>query len=158
MLLLVRKMAPLLKEDVSLVVSYGDPLGDPRPQPFDGFTLFEWCPIKDELMAASDLVIARGGHTTIAEVMMRGRPGLFLPIPYHGEQWGNAAKAEKLGFARALNPLTVTPKTMASSVRGILEDESYERRARRMSRLAMGFDGLANTTALIRDALRLSTA
>jgi UDP:flavonoid glycosyltransferase YjiC (YdhE family) len=153
MLLLVRKMAPLLGDGISLVVSFGDPLGHSRPQSLDGFTLFEWCPIKDELMASADLVIARGGHTTIAEVMMRGCPGLFLPIPYHGEQWGNAAKAAKLGFAKELNPLTVTPRIMASSVSEVLADDSYKRRAEHLRRVAKGNDGLSNTLAVIREFL-----
>ncbi len=153
MLLLVRKMAPLLGDGISLVVSFGDPMGDPRPQSFDGFTFFEWCPVKDELIAAADLVIARGGHTTIAEVMMRGCPGLFLPIPYHGEQWGNAAKAAKLGFAKALNPMTVTPRIMASSVSEVLADESYRRRAEHLRRVVKGNDGLSNTLAVVREFL-----
>jgi len=150
---LIRKVAPLLDFDVSLVVSFGDPGGDPRPQILDGFTFFEWCPIKDELMAASDLVIARGGHTTVAEVMMRGTPGLLVPIPYHGEQWGNVMKASKLGFARALNPLTVTPRVMADAINEMLEDDSYRSEAARIRRVAEAFDGLKNTTDVIREYL-----
>lgn len=153
MLLLIRKMAPLLGDGISLVVSFGDPIGDPRPQSLDGFTLFEWCPMKDELIASADLVVARGGHTTLAEVMMRGCPGLFLPIPYHGEQWGNATKAAKLGFAKALNPLTVTPRIMASSVSEVLADDSYRRRAEHLRHVAEGNDGLSNTLAVVRELL-----
>ena len=153
MLLMVGKMAPLLGDGISLVVSFGDPMGDPRPQSFDGFTLFEWCPIKDELIASADLVIARGGHTTVAEVMMRGCPGLFLPIPYHGEQWGNGTKAAKLGFAKSLNPLTVTPRVMASSVSEILNDDTYRRRAEHMRRVMKGNDGVSNTLAVVREFL-----
>jgi UDP-N-acetylglucosamine--N-acetylmuramyl-(pentapeptide) pyrophosphoryl-undecaprenol N-acetylglucosamine transferase len=153
LLLLIRKIAPLLPGEVSLVVSFGDPGGDPRPQFLDGLTLFEWCPIKEELMASSDLVIARGGHTTIAEAMTRGKPGLFIPIPYHGEQWGNAMKAQKLGFARALNPLTVTPRQAASAVQEVLSDGSYQSRALEVQRAALVADGIANTVAVIRDFL-----
>jgi UDP:flavonoid glycosyltransferase YjiC (YdhE family) len=153
MLLLIKKIAPLLGDEISLVVSYGDPSGDPRPQKLDGLTFFEWCPIKDELMASSDLVVARGGHTTVAEVMSRGKAGLFLPIPYHGEQWGNAAKAQKLGFAKALNPLTVTPRVMAASIREVMDDFSYVRSAGRMKEVVRGSDGLANTVTLIREFL-----
>jgi len=150
---LVRKVLPIIGGDVSLVVSFGDPTGDPRPQFLEGLTLFEWCPIKDELMAASDLVIARGGHTTIAEVMMRGSPGLFIPIPYHGEQWGNATKAERLGFARALNPLTVTPRQAAEAVCELLEDGSYESRAAEVQKAALESDGVANTVGVLRGYL-----
>jgi UDP:flavonoid glycosyltransferase YjiC (YdhE family) len=153
MLHLIRKVAPLLGNDISLVVSFGDPCGDPRPQSLDGFTLFEWCSIKEDLIASSDLVIARGGHTTIAEVMIRGVPGLFLPIPYHGEQWGNAVKAEKLGFARALNPLTVTPQMMASSINEILADDSFRRRAEQLSDVVKRTDGLATTATVINEFL-----
>jgi UDP-N-acetylglucosamine--N-acetylmuramyl-(pentapeptide) pyrophosphoryl-undecaprenol N-acetylglucosamine transferase len=153
LLFLIRRAATMLGNDVSLVASYGDPYGDPRPQPLDGLTLFEWCPIKDELMASSDLIIARGGHTTIAEVMRRGNPGIFVPIPYHGEQWGNAVKAEKLGFAKLVNPLTITPRVMASYVTQVLGDSSYKRRASSIQHVVEEYDGVKTTASLVRERL-----
>jgi len=150
MLKLLRSAAPLLGQDVSLVVSLGDPFGSTEPQEANGFTYFEWCPVKDELLSASDLVVARAGHTTVAQSLLLGRPGVFLPIPYHGEQWGNAVKAEKLGFARALNPLTVTPRSISEEILGVLSDPSYLKVAEELQGVARRHDGLANMTGLIR--------
>jgi UDP:flavonoid glycosyltransferase YjiC (YdhE family) len=150
MFYLIRKAAAMLGPDVSMVVSLGDPKGDTRPKRGDGFTFFEWCPIKDELMEASDLVLARGGHTTVAQVMKRGKVGLFLPIPYHGEQWGNSVKAEKLGFAKALDPLSTTPRSLVDGIYEMLEDEGARSRAERLKLVAERYDGVANSLAIIR--------
>jgi len=62
-------------------------------------------------------------------------------------------KAQKLGFAKALNPLTVTPRQTASAVHDILADGSYGSRAAQVQKVALQADGVANTVAVIRDFL-----
>ena len=40
----------------------------------------------DRLFAAADLVICRGGGTTVAELCVVGRPAVVVPYPHHRDQ------------------------------------------------------------------------
>lgn len=51
------------------------------------------------LYAAADLVICRGGGTTLAELIAVGRPAIIVPYPHHQDrqQWHNGKVLERAG-------------------------------------------------------------
>ena len=55
----------------------------------------------DRLFAAADLVICRGGGTTVAELMAVGRAAIIIPYPHHKDrqQLHNARVLESVGAA-----------------------------------------------------------
>src|SRR6185436_11453341 len=55
----------------------------------------------DRMLGAADLVICRGGGTTVAELMAVGRAAVIVPYPHHKDrqQLRNAAVLERCGAA-----------------------------------------------------------
>jgi UDP-N-acetylglucosamine--N-acetylmuramyl-(pentapeptide) pyrophosphoryl-undecaprenol N-acetylglucosamine transferase len=147
----VERAAKLLSTDYEVVVSKGNPAGGSEPERVDGMTVFEWCPDEEvkKQIAASDLIVSRAGHETISKVILAGKPALLIPIPFHGEQWGNAKKCERLGFAKALDQYSLTSEQLANQIRLNIEDKSLFKKAFEMKQLAWSMDGLENTVKVV---------
>ncbi|MBN9437269.1 undecaprenyldiphospho-muramoylpentapeptide beta-N-acetylglucosaminyltransferase [Bosea sp. (in: a-proteobacteria)] len=77
-------------------------------------------------MAASHLVIARSGASTIAELSVIGRPALLVPLPgsLDQDQAANAAVLEKAGGAIRIMQPDFTPRRLAGEFSGLLADPS----------------------------------
>ena len=56
-------------------------------------------------LAAADVVVSRGGASTLAELTAAGRPAILLPYPYHRDrhQHANARELERSGAALMLD-------------------------------------------------------
>ena len=77
-------------------------------------------------MAASHLVVARSGASTIAELSVVGRPALLVPLPgsLDQDQAANAAVLEKAGGAIRIMQPDFTPRRLAGELSGLLADPS----------------------------------
>ena len=55
-------------------------------------------------LGAADLVVARSGAMTVAEMALAGRPAIFVPYPFHRDrqQELNARVIERRGGARII--------------------------------------------------------
>lgn len=75
-------------------------------------------------LAAADLVVARAGAITLAEMTARGLPGVLVPSPHvtHHHQELNARVLEGRGAARVLAEEGLTGEALAQTVRGIIDD------------------------------------
>jgi len=111
-----------------------------------------------EAYEAADLVIARAGATTCAELACAGRGALLLPLPLAGgHQERNAEMMANAGAARYLRESDLTPQNltreilallnapeerarMAASARALARPDAAENVARRLLRL-MGLSG-----------------
>jgi UDP-N-acetylglucosamine--N-acetylmuramyl-(pentapeptide) pyrophosphoryl-undecaprenol N-acetylglucosamine transferase len=73
--------------------------------------------------AASDLVVARAGAMSIAEITACGLPAIFIPLPTAAEnhQEKNARSLEKAGAAEVILERDLTPDLLAETALGILE-------------------------------------
>ncbi len=90
-----------------------------------------------EAYAQADLVIARAGATTLAEVTVAGRPSILIPFPFatHNHQYVNAKALEDAGAAVLIEQRDLDPAGLAVLAAGLLEDTS---RAEAMAEAAGG--------------------
>lgn len=68
--------------------------------------------------AKSDIVIARAGANTIAELLLVKRPAIVIPFPYinFDEQTRNAVAAKRFGLARVLPQSELTPGKLLEEI------------------------------------------
>lgn len=74
----------------------------------------------------TQLMIARSGMSTVAEVLATGRPAIFVPLP-HGhrlEQYKNPSAAVAAGGAWLCDQKDFTPEWLASQLQKILHGET----------------------------------
>jgi UDP-N-acetylglucosamine--N-acetylmuramyl-(pentapeptide) pyrophosphoryl-undecaprenol N-acetylglucosamine transferase len=79
--------------------------------------------------AIADLVVARAGATTIAEVTACGIPALFVPYPYAtaGHQEANARAVQRAGGASVLLDDQLEPEVLAERILSLVDhDERLE--------------------------------
>lgn len=77
----------------------------------------------DLAYAAADLVVARSGAMTVAEVAAVGLPAVYVPLPHgNGEQRLNAAAQVAAGSALVIDNADFTPEAVRRDVIGLLTD------------------------------------
>jgi UDP-N-acetylglucosamine--N-acetylmuramyl-(pentapeptide) pyrophosphoryl-undecaprenol N-acetylglucosamine transferase len=69
-------------------------------------------------MAASHLVVARSGASTVAELAAIGRPAILVPLPHalDQDQFANAGVLEKAGGAIRIVQDAFTPRRLAAEI------------------------------------------
>ena len=80
----------------------------------------------DRLFAAADLVVCRGGGTTVAELMAVGRAALIVPYPHHKDrqQLHNARVLERVGAAVICEEHDSDVDVLAERIGGLLGEPS----------------------------------
>lgn len=77
-----------------------------------------------EAYAAADLVLARAGAGTLAELSATGKPSLLVPYPYaaNNHQAHNAGQLVKAGAALAVRDADLTPQVLLERLGGMVKD------------------------------------
>jgi len=76
-----------------------------------------------EAYAAADLVVARSGAMTCAEVLSRGLPALFIPYPHaSGHQEMNARTLETAGAAVVITEKELEEEKLSRTLISLLSD------------------------------------
>ncbi len=91
------------------------------------------------LYTAADLVIARSGGSTTAEIALFGKPAVLIPYPYaaEGHQWDNARCLVAAGAAEAVNNADCTVGCAASLIGAFLDNpDEWREKGRRALTLA----------------------
>jgi UDP:flavonoid glycosyltransferase YjiC (YdhE family) len=147
----LREAAGALSEEFNLVISLGFAGGSTEPKKLSGGGwLFEWCPIKGELFAASDLIVARAGHSTIGQCINAGKTAVLVPIYNHPEQIGNATKFAELGLGMAIRSEKLTPENLVEAVESCLRNPRLRASVEAVREVSSRFDGVENCAAAIR--------
>lgn len=75
-------------------------------------------------MAASHLVIARSGASSVAELAVIGRPSILVPLPHalDNDQLRNARNLQDAGAAWMVEQKDLTPQRLAEIVAGLAGD------------------------------------
>jgi UDP-N-acetylglucosamine--N-acetylmuramyl-(pentapeptide) pyrophosphoryl-undecaprenol N-acetylglucosamine transferase len=78
----------------------------------------------DRMFGAADLVICRGGGTTVAELAASGRPAVIVPYPHHRDrqQLRNAEVLKAAGAAIIVEEADLTVERLAALVQELLRD------------------------------------
>ena len=139
---------------IQFVISEGKPDGSTEPRRIaESGWYYEWCPVRDEVFAMSDLVVMRGGHTALSQALQFGKPVVTIPIEKHGEQLGNSEKIAEFGAGIMLHPKDLTAKQIADAVDKALQDPSYKENTHKMMRLAENLNGIDNVAQIVRSYL-----
>lgn len=84
----------------------------------------------DREMKSADLVVARAGATTVAELMAAGRPSILVPLPTATDdhQRKNAEAVVTRGAARMLEQRNLTGDSLAAEITSMAADVEGRRR------------------------------
>jgi UDP-N-acetylglucosamine--N-acetylmuramyl-(pentapeptide) pyrophosphoryl-undecaprenol N-acetylglucosamine transferase len=74
-----------------------------------------------DALAVADLVVSRAGLGTLSELAALGKPMVLVPMP-RSHQAANARAAARAGAARVVSEASLTPDTLAATVRQLLAD------------------------------------
>ncbi len=88
-------------------------------------------------IAGSDVVLARAGAGTIAEISAVGRAAILVPFPHaaDGHQLRNASALAESGGAVCLGQDDASPRRLASEIDRLLQDDQARLRMARAARL-----------------------
>ena len=75
-------------------------------------------------IADSDLVISRGGASTVIELETIGRPAIIVPLGINPDQAANAASYARLGGGFAIEQSSFTPKWLSSTLDELFDNPS----------------------------------
>lgn len=94
-------------------------------------------------LAAAHLVICRAGASTVAELMVAGKPAILVPLPIatDNHQYYNAQAIEDTGAGWVVTQQAFTPEALASKI------ETLMRVPHRLSEAAAAMRLLANANA-----------
>jgi UDP-N-acetylglucosamine--N-acetylmuramyl-(pentapeptide) pyrophosphoryl-undecaprenol N-acetylglucosamine transferase len=140
-----------LHSNIQYVISEGSPRGTHLPKKLAGSGwYYEWCPIRDEIFAMSDLVVLRGGHAAITQAVQFGKPIISIPIANHGEQIGNSEKISKIGSAIMIKGKQPKPKEITDAIHRIIYDTAFKKKAEELFDVSLKFNGIDNAVNIIR--------
>jgi UDP-N-acetylglucosamine--N-acetylmuramyl-(pentapeptide) pyrophosphoryl-undecaprenol N-acetylglucosamine transferase len=80
-----------------------------------------------DALAAADLVVARAGLSTFAELAALARPAILVPMP-DSHQEENAVTFAAAGAARVIAQRDLRPERLVAEVRALLADPAERRR------------------------------
>ncbi|MGC8737977.1 MAG: undecaprenyldiphospho-muramoylpentapeptide beta-N-acetylglucosaminyltransferase [Candidatus Hydrogenedens sp.] len=77
-----------------------------------------------DLMSASDLLVARSGASTLAEITVLGKPSILIPFPFatDNHQEYNARSLENIGASEVLLDKDCSADTLLPRIRKIIND------------------------------------
>lgn len=140
-----------LRPEIQYVISEGRPGGDIKPRKITRLGwYYEWCPIRDEIFAMSDVLVLRGGHTTISQAIQFGKPLITIPIENHSEQLANSNKIAKIGIGIRLEANKIKANQITCAIHQLLDDNRFQQKAEELMRLTERLDGINNIVKIIR--------
>lgn len=146
--------AKRLDPNIQFVISAGNPSGKSDPVRIGKLSwYYEWCPVRDEIFAASDLLVLRGGHVALSQAIQFGKPVVTVPIENHGEQLGNAAKISEIGAGIMLHPKQLGPEQLCEAITEALRNPEYNKKAVELKRIAETLNGIDNVVQIVRSYL-----
>jgi uncharacterized protein (TIGR00661 family) len=147
---LINSLIPLIREnnekDTQFTVSLGD-VGSSYVEKGRNYVIYGWLRDKWEVLRKSELVICRGGHTTISEAILSGIPVISIPVPGHSEKVENSRSIERIGAGLILEQDKIN--LFFKHVKTILDDPRYYKKADEIARRFSSWDSVDRTVGII---------
>jgi MGT family glycosyltransferase len=141
----------LASDDIAVLMTVGAS-GDPAAfGTLPPHTRVERFVPQDTVLPACRAVISHAGSGTTLGVLAHGLPHVMLP--QGADQYINAARCERAGLGKTLEPAAVTPAAVRSALSEVLDDQRYRDTARLVQEeMAAGIEPDA-AVGLIQEAL-----
>jgi len=104
-----------------------------------------------ERIATAQLVIARAGASTVAELTAIGRPGLLVPLPHalDNDQLENATRLEQAGGGWCVRQSELAPERLAELLEALLSSPERLTDAARKAHAMGAIDAVARLADLV---------
>ncbi|VDK53146.1 unnamed protein product [Anisakis simplex] len=104
----------------------------PEAKRFKHIHILRWIPQKDLMRhPKTRLLIAHGGYNSLLETAQAGVPAILMPL--FADQFINAKRAQRFGFALTLNKLELSPDIVKKTMQSILTNPIYAENAKRLA-------------------------
>ena len=151
LLKIAQKAAVALEDKIQFVISEGKPGGLTEPQKIGSrIWYYEWCPVRDEVYALSDLTVLRGGHVALSQAIRLGKPVVTIPIENHSEQLGNSTKVADIGIGIMLLPKNLEADRLAAAIVEVLSTPRFSEKAHELQRQSETIDGIGNISNIVK--------
>ena len=150
-----RALRKVVSEGLQVVLGLGRP--DYKEKVFmekKGLRVLYWINDFPTYLKASDVVVLRGGHTSIMYCMAYGKPMLIIPTPGHTEQMLNALRAKRLRIAEVLLQDEICVEKVRRALRSLLEEEEYRKSIREVEAVASKLDGVGEVVKAVLELSR----
>lgn len=147
---LINSLIPMIREskekDVEFIISLGD-AGSSYVERGENYVIYGWLQDKWEMLRRSDLVVCRGGHTTISEAILSGIPLICIPVPGHSEKLENSKSVERIGAGLVLEQNKIN--LFFKYVKTILENPEYYKKTDEIARRFSCWDSIDRAIGII---------
>jgi UDP-N-acetylglucosamine--N-acetylmuramyl-(pentapeptide) pyrophosphoryl-undecaprenol N-acetylglucosamine transferase len=116
-------------QDYRIVMTLGNPNFGRNIIREGDFATYHWLENRFEYLKACDLFICRGGHGSITQAMIYGKPMIIIPTPNHPEQATNSKRAAALHVAKIMDQEKLDLQITLKTVEEILGERSYLEKA-----------------------------
>ena len=102
---------------------------------------------QESILPKCSLVVSHGGSGSVLGALAHGLPMVLLPMG--ADQPLNAARCERLGVGRALDPIAASPALVGEAVSIVLADPRYRQTAARFRNEIAALPGPAHAVKLL---------
>ena len=131
-------------EDKNILITTGTPSSSSSSPHYRNkeFRLFNWYPIREELIKVADVVVARAGLSTISEILLFGKKSILIP-ELQPEQLENARALERRGLCATIHEKPLDKEILSIQLETVLDDSQMTERLREYQMLCRQYDALS---------------
>ncbi len=115
----------------------------------ENISVYNWIHNRFEMLKACDLVICRGGHTTVTNALSYGKPMILIPTQEQTEQIYNAKTVSEMGIAKIIDQRFLQKELIIESINEIFSDYKYIERAEEIMKFASKLDAISTVIKMI---------
>jgi UDP:flavonoid glycosyltransferase YjiC (YdhE family) len=130
-----------------------DPRNRPRQEMPKSICVAEYAPFSG-LFPRAAMVVHQGGVGTTAQCLRAGKPMLIMP--YSHDQPDNGRRMRRLKVARVIQRGNYTPLRVARTLKAMLAEPQFARRAAQMARVLQQEDGVKTACDALEELYRSS--